>query len=55
MLDLKFIRENPDIVRRAIELKGEKDHVDEILRLDARRRELIKKGDMLKARRNDVT
>jgi len=42
-------------VRRAIELKGEKDHVDEILRLDARRRELIKKGDMLKARRNDVT
>lgn len=55
MLDLKFIRENPDVVRRAIELKGEKDHVDEILKLDERRRELIKKGDMLKARRNDVT
>lgn len=55
MLDLKFIRENPDVVRRAIELKGEKDHVDEILNLDERRRELIKKGDALKARRNDVS
>ena len=55
MLDLKFIRENPDLVKRAIELKKEKDCVDEILKLDERRRELIKKGDALKARRNDVT
>lgn len=55
MLDLKFIRENPEIVKRAIELKGEKDRVDEILKLDERRRELIKKGDALKAKRNDVT
>ncbi|CUT04111.1 serine--tRNA ligase [Candidatus Chrysopegis kryptomonas] len=55
MLDLKFIRESPDIVKRAIELKKEKDCVDEILKLDERRRELIKKGDALKARRNDVT
>jgi seryl-tRNA synthetase len=30
-------------------LKGEKDTVDEILKLDERRRELIKKGDALKA------
>ncbi|MEN3038093.1 MAG: serine--tRNA ligase [Candidatus Kryptonium sp.] len=55
MLDLKFIRENPEVVKRAIELKGEKDRVDEILKLDERRRELIKKGDALKAKRNDVT
>lgn len=55
MLDLKFIRENPEIVKRVIELKGEKDRVDEILKLDERRRELIKKGDALKAKRNDVT
>jgi seryl-tRNA synthetase len=55
MLDLKFIRESPDLVKRAIELKKEKDCVDEILKLDERRRELIKKGDALKARRNDVT
>lgn len=55
MLDLKFIRENPDLVKRAIQLKKEKDSIDEILKLDERRRELIKKGDALKARRNDVT
>lgn len=55
MLDLKFIRENPEVVKNAISLKGEKDTVDEILKLDERRRELIKKGDALKARRNDVT
>ncbi len=55
MLDLKFIRENPDLVKRAIQLKKEKDNIDEILKLDERRRELIKKGDALKAKRNDVT
>jgi seryl-tRNA synthetase len=55
MLDLKFIRENPDIVKRAIQLKKERDNIDKILELDERRRELIKKGDALKARRNDVT
>ncbi len=55
MLDLKFIRENPDLVKRAIQLKKERDNIDEILKLDERRRELIKRGDALKARRNDVT
>jgi len=55
MLDLKFIRENPEVVKNAIRLKGNRDTVDEILKLDERRRELIKKGDALKARRNDVT
>lgn len=55
MLDLKFIRENPEVVKNAIKLKGDRDTVDEILKLDERRRELIKKGDALKARRNDVT
>ncbi len=55
MLDLKFIRENPEVVKNAIRLKGERDTVDEILKLDEKRRELIKRGDALKARRNDVT
>lgn len=55
MLDLKFIRESPDLVKRAVRLKGEKDNVDEILKLDEKRRELIKRGDALKAKRNDVT
>ncbi|MBR1380470.1 MAG: serine--tRNA ligase [Alphaproteobacteria bacterium] len=40
MLDIKFIRENPDIVKNACRVKGFDDHTDEILALDARIREL---------------
>ncbi len=55
MLDLKFIRENPEAVKTAIRNKNEKDRVDEILNLDQRRRDLILKGDELKAQRNQVS
>jgi seryl-tRNA synthetase len=41
MLDLKFIRENPDLVRQATASKNEVDCLDELLRLDGRRREII--------------
>ena len=40
MLDIKFIRENPDAVKKACELKGFKNYTDEILALDTRVREL---------------
>ncbi|MDR1696754.1 MAG: serine--tRNA ligase [Rickettsiales bacterium] len=40
MLDIKFIRENPDIVRGACAVKNFPDNVDAILSLDARVREL---------------
>jgi len=43
MLDLKFIRENPQAVRDAIAKKREKDRLDEILQLDGERRELLQK------------
>ncbi|HKJ82373.1 MAG TPA: serine--tRNA ligase [Ignavibacteriaceae bacterium] len=55
MLDLKFIRENPDIVKQGIENKNEKNRVDEILELDEKRRNLISKTDELKAKRNQVS
>ena len=42
MLDIKFIRENPDIVKNACAVKGFADHTDEILSLDTRVRELKK-------------
>ena len=40
MLDLKFIRENPDIVKNACTVKNFPDVVDDILKLDVRVREL---------------
>ena len=40
MLDIKFIRENPDIVKNACQVKNFPDVVDDILNLDKRVREL---------------
>jgi len=41
MLDLDFIRNNPDLVKTAAENKGEKADIDSLLKLDAHRRKLI--------------
>ena len=40
MLDIKFIRENPDVVKHASQVKNFPDVVDDILKLDVRVREL---------------
>ncbi|MBI3872254.1 MAG: serine--tRNA ligase [candidate division Zixibacteria bacterium] len=55
MLDLKFIRENPDLVRRAIRDKKAPDHLDELLGLDSRRRAVIGEAEALKHERNVVS
>ncbi len=55
MLDLKFIRENPEAVKQGIENKNEKSRVDEILQLDEKRRDLILQTDELKSKRNQVS
>lgn len=34
MLDLRFIRENPDAVKRAVQVKGVDLNIDELLQLD---------------------
>ena len=54
MLDIKLIRENPDMVKAAMKTRN-KDMdalVDEILEIDAKRRELSAKRDALKAEQN---
>jgi seryl-tRNA synthetase len=53
MLDLKFIRENPELVKEAIELKNEKGNIDQILEFDQERRKIIYKVESLKKERND--
>jgi seryl-tRNA synthetase len=55
MLDVKFIRHYPDLVKEGIKNKGDVDHVDEILTLDERRRDILQKVEVLKNRRNVVS
>jgi seryl-tRNA synthetase len=55
MLDLKFIRENLDLVRKGAEAKGISVDLQEIISLDEHRRKLIQEGEALKAKRNDVS
>ncbi|HPI36704.1 MAG TPA: serine--tRNA ligase [Ignavibacteriaceae bacterium] len=55
MLDLKYIRENPELVKQGIINKNEKSRIDEILELDRQRREMILATDELKTRRNQAS
>ncbi|MCX7784386.1 MAG: serine--tRNA ligase [Meiothermus sp.] len=52
MLDIKFIRENPEIVRKALEEKAGTLNLDELLALDAQVSELKRKTEQLQAERN---
>ena len=55
MLDLKFIRENPELVKKGIESKNEKNRVDDLLQLDKQRRDILVVSEELKAKRNQVS
>ncbi|HHV74579.1 MULTISPECIES: serine--tRNA ligase [unclassified Thermoanaerobacterium] len=52
MLDIKRIRNNPDEVKKAIELKKENSNIDEFLEIDEKRREILKELESLKNTRN---
>ena len=58
MLDIKFVRENPDIVKENIRKKFQNAKlplVDEAIALDAQRRQAIADGESLKAERNKLS
>lgn len=55
MLDLKFIRQNPDLVRQALVQKRVELDLDRLLALDEERRALLTEVEQLKARRNAVS
>ena len=55
MLDLKFIRENIDLVRQNVQNKNESANVDVILEIDEQRRKIIQEVEKLKNFRNVVT
>jgi seryl-tRNA synthetase len=55
MLSLEFIRKNPEVVKRAAELKGEPAPVDEILRLDELWRAHLHRAETIKAEQNELS
>lgn len=55
MLDLKYIREHLDTVRKGAESKGLTVNLGAIISLDEKRRALIQEGESLKAKRNQVS
>ena len=57
MLDIKFIRENPDLVKAAMRKRNADmdKQIDEVLQLDTDRRELTAKVESMKAQQNSVT
>ena len=55
MLDVKYIRENPELVRQGLINKNSKDVVDEVISLDEERRKFIMQTDELKSKRNQVS
>ncbi len=58
MLDIKFVRENPELVKENIKKKFQ-DHklpyVDEVIELDSERRQVIVRADELRANRNKIS
>ena len=55
MIDIKYIRENPEIVKNACKVKNIADHIDEILALDTRVRELKTITQTMTAEKNKIT
>ena len=58
MLDMKFVRENPDAVKENIKKKFQDAKlplVDEVIAVDARYREVLKEAEALRAERNKLS
>jgi seryl-tRNA synthetase len=55
VLDLKELRRDPEAARAALERRRAADRLDEVLRLDARRRELLPAEEALRAEQNQAS
>ena len=58
MIDIKFLRENPDIVKENIKKKFQEHKlslVDEVIELDKERREIQGKADTIRAEKNKIS
>jgi seryl-tRNA synthetase len=55
MLDIRLLRDNPDIVREALARRGEDFNIERIIDLDMQRRQLLHEAETLRAQRNEVS
>jgi len=58
MIDIKFLRENPDVVKQNIKNKFQDQKlvlVDEVIELDKKNREAMQNGDNLRAKRKSLS
>lgn len=54
MIDIKLLRDNPDFFKKAAERKGYKVDIDEILKLDGKKRTLIQEIDEMRRQANEI-
>jgi seryl-tRNA synthetase len=55
MLDIRLIRENPELVRQALEKRGDSFALDSILEIDGRYRSLLRQTEELRAKHNEAS
>ncbi|MCF7859408.1 MAG: serine--tRNA ligase [Candidatus Cloacimonetes bacterium] len=55
MLDIKFIRENIELVKKAVHDKNESSDVDKVIALDKKKREYQFQYDTMRAEQNEVS
>ncbi len=55
MLDIKYVRENPDTVQKACRDKNDKADISAILELDKSRRNLLTEAESIRAEQNKAT
>ena len=58
MLDIKFVRENPEIIKKDLEKRKDEEKIgwiDDLLKKDKEYRELLKKDEELRNKRNNLS
>ena len=55
MLDIKLIRQEPEKVKAALARRKEEDKIDELLKLDSQRRDVLYEAEQLKSKQNAVS
>ncbi|MFH0937382.1 MAG: serine--tRNA ligase [Candidatus Daviesbacteria bacterium] len=55
MIDINFIRENSEKIKKAVTDKGINLNIDELLEVDKKRRDLLQKVEDLRRQRNEVS